>query len=186
MHSKAVVIAAVVMAAPLHAGNNVNGIACKMCRRITGCAHLQSDDARPPQQPRRVMCQQVRSAPCTSPTRRSAHTVHVSFGKVACPACTWVPRATARIAAPSQSRAAAHLTASALRPKRTFFWSALFTRLAVPMYSQEIPSDGPLVLGPRPDPDPASTTCAGAMFVTSFRATCACYRELEHQGIVHR
>ena len=143
----------------------------------------------------RAMMHTLRSSPDRScASRCAAHlphaqqkaqqkSMHVCWGLVACLASTWVPRATALIPALTQSSPATHLTASALRLKRTFFWSALFTRLAVPVYSQATPADGLLLLSPHPDPDPASIICAGAMFVTSFRATCACHRALRISGL---
>lgn len=74
----------------------------------------------------------------------------------------------AYVAPSQQPQLRTHLTASSPRHLRTFFWSALFTRLAVPTYSHCSPEGAPL-----PGPSPASAAGHGAMSVTSLSATCA-------------
>ena len=62
-----------------------------------------------------------------------------------------------------------YLTASSALPQRTFFCSALFSRLAGPVYSQGLPAvpdvHSRLLMSRRPP-------CLGSMLVHSFSVTC--------------
>ena len=62
-----------------------------------------------------------------------------------------------------------YLTASSALPRRTFFCSALFSRLAGPVYSQGLPAvpdvHSRLLMSRRPP-------CLGSMLVHSFSVTC--------------
>ena len=67
-----------------------------------------------------------------------------------------------------QGIALAHLTASSALPRRTFFCSALFSRLTGPVYSQGLPAvpdvQSRLLMSRRPP-------CLGSMLVHSFSVT---------------